>query len=213
MLDMFEQCPLKWYDKYILKNKEPSGPALEYGNFVHGAIEDYLRSDKPLPAELTDNYSLINSIKAQFAEQSKAELKMGVSKALAPCEFFGHGVWGRGAADVALIHHSSDSAFIGDWKTGKVMEKEDQLKILAMMLFKHYSKLNTISAANLWLKGNKIGEVYTFHRKDETAMWVDLLKRLSKMYAAVGTPAAVETKPGFICNFCPVSNCKWNKKS
>jgi hypothetical protein len=211
MLDTFEQCPLKWYSKYILKQKEPEGPELVYGNFVHGSIEDYLRGAKELPTELDKNRALIDSIKRQFSDQSKSELKMGVSKELKPCEFFGHGVWGRGAADVALIHYNSDAAFIGDWKTGKKRDKEDQLMILSLMLFKHYGKLQTISAANIWLKDNTLGEVYTFTRDQEQARWVQLLKRLQPMYAAIGTEKAIETRPGFVCNFCPVKSCKFNK--
>lgn len=211
MLDVFEQCPLKWYDKYILKNKEPSSPALEHGNFVHKSIEDYLMNRADLPEELQRNKPMVESIKRQFKDQSKAELKMGVTQALKPCEFFGHGVWGRAAADAAVIHYDSDSAFLGDWKTGKKHDKEDQLKIQAMMLFKHYGKLQKITGCNIWLKDNTMGEMYTFHRTNETQMWVELVKRLTPMYAAVGTEKAVETRPGFICNYCPVKSCKWNK--
>ena len=211
MLDMFETCPSMWYNKYILKLKEPSSANLEYGNFVHGSIEDYLMNRKDLPEELLKNRPLIESIKSQFRDLSKAELKMGVSRELTPVEFFGHGVWGRGAADVAIIHYNSSSAFVGDWKTGKKRDKEDQIKILSMLLMKHYGKLQTVSGANIWLKDNTIGEVYTFHRADEQKLWVDLLRRLQPMYAALGTEKANETRPGFACNFCPVKNCKWNK--
>jgi hypothetical protein len=211
MLSTFEDCPLKWYDRYILKNKEPETESTRYGKYVHGSIEDYINGKRELPEDLQRNKALVDSVKSQFRDQSKVELKMGVTKELSPAEFFGNDVWGRCAADVALIHNDSNHAFIGDWKTGKKFEKEDQLKIGAMMLFKHFDSLQSVSGCNLWLKYNKMGEVYTFERTKETQYWVDLLKRLDKMYKAVGTPAAVETRPGFMCNYCPVKNCKFNK--
>lgn len=211
MLDTWEQCPLKWYHKYILKEKEPSSPQLEHGNFVHKALEDYLMGRAPLPQELDRNASMVNAIKGQFKDQSRAELKLGVTKSLGPTEFFGKDVWGRAAADTAIIHYNSDCAFLGDWKTGKKMDKKEQLEIQAMMLFKHYGKLQKITGANIWLKDNTIGETYEFYRTNETDMWVSLLKRLQPMYDAIGTIKATETRPGFVCNFCPVKSCKWNK--
>jgi hypothetical protein len=80
-----------------------------------------------------------------------------------------------------------------------------------MFIFNKFPQLKTIKACNIWLKPNEMGEVYTFHKKDETEMWTQLLKRLSKMYNAVGTPNAETMTPGFLCGYCPVKACRFNK--
>lgn len=210
-LSCFEECPRKWHDKYILKNKESPSKEIEYGNFIHKSIENYLLDKGQLPSELDKNSALINSIKEQFKDQSAAELKMGLTEKLKPCEFFGKGVWGRSAADVALVHYNSANAFLGDWKTGKPREKEDQIKVQAMFLFKLFPKLQSIRGMNLWLKTNKRGDMYTFHREDEPKMWADLLPRINKMYNAVGTSNAQGMTPGPLCSYCPVKACQFNK--
>lgn len=207
MLTCYEDCPLKFYDKYILKNKEPESEALRYGNYVHKSIEDYLNCKRTLPADIPGK-TLVENVKSRFAS-GQAELKMGLRKDLTNTDFFGTGVWGRAAADAILTN--GDSLWCGDWKTGKIREKEDQLKILSLFLFRRYPQVKTIKSCNLWLQDNVMGEIYTFKRENEQDMWVDLLKRLDKMYSVVGTEKAAQPNPGFICNYCPVKSCKWNK--
>lgn len=211
MLETFEQCPLKFYDKHILKHKEPESEEAKYGMFIHENCERYISKRQDfLPEELQRNKPLIESVRHKFNGRSKAELKMGVTNTLAPADFFGRDVWGRGVADVSLVYDSPEACVL-DWKTGKVREKEDQLRIMALMTMALYPHIETVKAANIWLKDNKLGEVYTFKRADQQTLWLDIIKRLDKMYAAIGTDQAAEAKPSFVCSFCPVKSCKWNK--
>ena len=210
MLDTFEQCPKKWHRKYILKEKEPESEAIRYGNYVHKRIENFLRGDV-LPVDLDSNAAFISSIKNRFTKDSRAELKMGVTKELEKTGFFDFPVWGRGAADVVLMQEGKPHAFIGDWKTGKRRDKDDQLGILSLFLMKHYPAIEKVTACNLWLQTNEVGDIYTFTKDSEKDRWAKLLTRLGKMYGSVGTQNAEVMKPTYLCGWCPVKTCHFNK--
>lgn len=208
MLDTFETCPKKWHDKYILKNKEPESEALRYGNHVHKSIEKYLKGETVDTAGIP-GMNLVESVKSQFSS-GFAELGVGVTEELKPTEFFSKNVFGRGKAD-AVILGNSNSALCADWKTGKKREKEDQLKILSLFLFKKFPDLKKVVGCNMWLELGEVGEIFTFHKENEGQMWADLLKRLQPMYNAVGTSNAEVMKPSYLCGYCPVKSCRFNK--
>lgn len=42
-LNNFFSCPWKWYFRNFLQLPEPTGPALQFGNLIHGAIENILK--------------------------------------------------------------------------------------------------------------------------------------------------------------------------
>lgn len=39
--DLYESCPLRYYSRYVLKNRGPSSTPLEIGLFAHKILEDY----------------------------------------------------------------------------------------------------------------------------------------------------------------------------
>lgn len=207
MIEKFENCPRSAFHKYILKEKEPPSPEIEYGNAVHKALENRVRSNIVLAADFAAWEPFAASI-VQSAGQPYAELKLGINRAMQPCGFFDAAVWGRSAADIVVI--KGDLAWVGDWKTGKKREKELQVKICAMFIFKHYPQVQRIHACNIWLKPNEIGELYRFYREKETDYWVDILQRVQKMEQAMELNYWPE-KPSGLCGWCSVKTCKYNR--
>lgn len=205
MLEKFENCPRSAFHKYILKEKEPSTPAIEEGNRVHKALEMRILHGTPLP-EAYQNYEQFAS--SLCSGTVHAELKMGITRRILPSGFFAPDVWGRCAADVVRI--SGNSALVADWKTGKPREKELQVKICAMFLFKHFPHLTKVTGVNIWLKEMRIGEVYTFYKEKEAEYWTDILKRVNAMEQALEKEYWPE-KPSGLCGWCPVTTCRYNK--
>lgn len=208
-LDTFNTCPRKFYHRYILKEKEPSSPALEHGNAVHAALEARVKGT-PLP-ECYRKYdpmaqSVINAWKRGMKVYT--ELKMGLAKEMELCGFFDKNVWGRGAADVLLV--MDDVAIIMDWKTGKKREKEEQLRILALFTFKHFPRVNYIKAANLWLEVGDVGTPYTWTREDEPQQWAVVLPQIQAIEKAFESDKWPE-KPSGLCGWCSVKACQFNK--
>jgi hypothetical protein len=206
MLEKFENCPRSAFHKYILKEKEPSTPAIEEGNRVHKALENRILHGTDLPSEYSKYESFAASIMRGIP--ARAELKMGINRELRPADFFASNVWGRCAADVVLM--CDQFAWVGDWKTGKPREKELQVKICAMFLFKHFPHLTKVTGVNIWLKEMRIGEAYTFYKEKESEYWTDIIKRISNMENALATEYWPE-KPSGLCGWCSVKSCKFNK--
>ena len=46
MLNNFFECPWKWYFRNMLQLPEPESPSLEFGNVVHSAIDEILKTGK-----------------------------------------------------------------------------------------------------------------------------------------------------------------------
>jgi len=50
-------CPESWRRRYVLHEQTPTATALVFGSAVHGAIETYLRTGKPLEDAWRENWS------------------------------------------------------------------------------------------------------------------------------------------------------------
>lgn len=209
-LDVFEQCPKRFYHKYILKEKEPPSPALEYGNAVHKACEEYL-TNKTISAP----HRFVEIIK-RHAQGKKCfvEQKMGLDSILQPIGFFDVRVWGRAAADVLIVDYPN--ALFVDWKTGKMREGTQywkgptQLIILALFIFKHFPRVEKITAFNIYLDAEKIGEQFTILRSKEPALWGAMLPKIQAVEQAI-LLNKFPMMPGPLCGYCPVKQCPNNR--
>lgn len=194
-----EKCPQEFYRRYILKEKSTS-PALEHGNAVHKAIEEYLKNKtSPLAKIGGPAASLVESIK--YKAKGKilcVEQKMGLNGIIEPVGFFDDNVWGRGAADVIIIDYPN--AVLADWKTGKVREKVAQLAVLALFVFKHYPRVEKITAFNVWLDHGKIGQIYTFTRDMESTLWATMMPKIEAAETFAKNPP--DRMPACQCGWC-----------
>lgn len=209
-LDTFEQCPRKFYHRYILKEKEPSSPAPEKGNAMHKACENYLLGKGPQP-----QYALVEPVKRQaVGKKLMVEAKLGLNGALEPSGFFDDRVWGRIAVDVLILDYPN--AVVVDWKSGKVQEGAKwwkgpkQLQILAMFVLKHFPKIERVTALNIYLEHDKAGEAFVFTRAQEAAMWAQLLPAIERMENAIRSNSFC-MMPGPLCGFCSVKSCPNNR--
>ncbi len=208
-LDTFDQCPRKYYHRYILKEKEPESPAMLYGQQVHAALENRING-APLPEHMMKFSPMAESVVNAWQTGMKCytELKMGITRKFEPCDFFDKGIWGRSAADVIL--KKDDAAMVFDWKTGKKREKELQLLILALFTFIHFPTVNIVTGVNLWLESGDIGTPYRFERSQVPTLWRPVLERILKMEKACAENKWPEL-PGPLCGYCPVKTCQFNR--
>ena len=205
MLSTFEECPRKFHSRYILKEKEPPSPALEKGREIHKQCEDYLRGGDVAPFLAVA--SVRNSAKGK---KLAVEQKMGLNGQMEPVGFFEDNVWGRGAADVIILDDAK--AFMVDWKTGKVREKEDQLAILShAFVFPHYPRIQEITACNIFLEHGKTGAIRKYTRDQSAAFWQQFLPRIERMEKAVESNS-FSMMPGPLCSWCHVSQCPNNRR-
>lgn len=210
-LDTFEQCPKRYYHRYILKEREPETEVTKHGTMVHEALEFRVKEDRPLPEAYSSYESLAKSIadhKSDPTVKVITEMPVALTWKFQPCEFFSPDVWGRGKADVVMI--KKDKAWIGDWKTGKVREKPDQVKIMAAFMFKLFPEVTKISAHNIWLQQGKLGEKYQFSKEHEPVLWAEIVGKVERIEKAY-EKNRFDPKPSGLCGFCNVKVCPNNR--
>lgn len=210
VFDAFENCPLRYKHKYILREKEPETEHTRHGNLVHSALENRVRNNEVLPVPYRVYEPLAGSV-ARAASKPGAcvltEYPFGVNRKLEPVGFFDKNVWGRGKGDVIIVN--GPRAWIGDWKTGKRREKKDQLEIFSAFLFVCNPEVETVTATNLWLKEGKVGEIFIFHKRDTGQVWAEITRKAERIEKAVETDR-FPPKPSPLCAYCAVHKCQFN---
>ena len=216
-LECFEQCPQKFYGKYILKIKEPPSEALIKGRAIHNALEKFLKQGAVDPA--IEKFMPLAQAVLQNAKGKKlaTEQKIGLNGIMEPVGFFDDNVWGRGAADFIILDYPN--TFLGDWKDGKgdkpwsyveKYEKPTQLAILALFIFKHYPRVNKVTSCNIYLEHGRFGKVYTFTRDQEAALWGAIMPKIEALERAIASSQYVKV-PGPLCGYCPQKSCQHNR--
>ena len=209
----FEKCPKQYYHLYVAKDikQDPNQKHFLYGNEVHKAAEEYVRDGVPLPAKFNEFQTPLDMLK-RIPGEKLCELKLGLTKDLEPCEFFGDNVWWRGAIDLLILDKENKTATIIDYKTGKSQYADTrQLGLLSIAVFKKFPEIEKIKAGLMFLVSKEIiKEEYNNTRIDEMyTEWDRLILRMNTAYdSGVFNPI-----PNFACkSFCPVQSCAhWGK--
>jgi RecB family exonuclease len=212
-LSKFTQCPRAAYHAYVLKEKEPETPEMAEGKRVHKAFEDRVIGNRPLPPELAKYEPMVYAMKQkqEAGYDLQAEVKYGIDVFGQPTGFFDDHVWGRGAADVVLLAPDKRSGIIFDYKTGKRRDSDEQLSILALFVFSWIPQLEKITGANIWLRENKIGKAYEITREKLPEIKGNIERTLDAAETADAKGEWPE-KPSHLCGWCPVLQCRFNKK-
>jgi hypothetical protein len=211
-LDLFKQCPQKYYRLRVLKDvKDPPAEHLNYGLAVHKAAEDYIGKGVPIPekyvAILKTSLDRLNAMEGE----KHCELRLGLTQGLEPCGFFDPDVWWRGVADLIII--KDDSAYVVDYKTGKSSKYADtkQLELLSLAVFKHFPQVKKIKGGLLFVVANDL--IKANYEQDKAGVyWTKWLEDTGRLEAAI-TNDVWNAKPNFTCRqYCPVHDCQHNGK-
>jgi hypothetical protein len=211
-LDLFKQCPQKYYRLRVLKDvKDPPAEHLNYGLAVHKAAEDYIGKGVPIPekyvAILKTSLDRLNAMEGE----KHCELRLGLTQGLEPCGFFAPDVWWRGVADLIII--KDDSAYVVDYKTGKSSKYADtkQLELLSLAVFKHFPQVKKIKGGLLFVVANDL--IKANYEQDKAGVyWTKWLEDTGRLEAAIASDVW-NAKPNFTCRqYCPVHDCQHNGK-
>lgn len=209
-LDMFEQCPKKYYHLKVKKDfrEDFSGEVAEYGNRAHKAFELFFDKDKPLPMDLKHHLKRIEKIKqapgAQYVEQ-----KLALTRKFEPTGYFDSDVWVRGQADYGKIKDTT--AIIFDWKFGKMKDVPDQLELMAAMFLAFNEEVDVVIASFYWAQDKQFVP-YRLERKDLVRIWNKFLPRVDKVETAIKTTDFPAKTSGLCKRYCPVLSCPHNGK-
>ena len=206
-LTSFETCPRRYYLLSVAKTvKEPQSDELLYGNRVHKAMENRLKTGEPLPGSMMTLEPYAQAVIAKPG-QRLVEQKYAITDNFEQTTWFAKDVWARSVADAIVIN--GDKLAVLDWKTGNKKPDSAQLRMSAAMMFHIYPYVQTVTTAFVWLKDKDITSE-TLTRNDLPEVWADLLPRVKRLEIA-RAENKFPPKPSGICRkWCPVGkhNCE-----
>jgi hypothetical protein len=207
-LNTWSICNHQAARKYIIKDlpKEPESPEMKYGNDVHNAMEK--RLDPTAPHPLVDRFAQYEPFAAALDGRGVVpEMKLGITAQGAAVGFWDSSVWLRGKLDAPIV--GQQSAVLLDWKTGKVREDPYELEIQALLLQAKHPEIKMIVGRYVWLKENRLGEPHDC--SDTATTWKRVHKTMDDVAHAIKMETFEKT-PGALCGWCPVMDCKHNRK-
>ena len=136
------------------------------------------------------------------------ELEMALTRDKKPCAFDDENRWVRGIADLVII--DEDYAFVVDYKTGSNKYPDTkQLKLMALMLFEHFPKVNKVKAGLMFLaKDSFITAQYK--RADMEKHWGTFNKILTRLDASYEYDNW-RPNPTPLCGWCSVKTCEFQR--
>lgn len=188
-LQVFEQCPKKYYLQNVLKvpnMKFVENAATKRGKRIHKLFEDaalkMLRIknktattiDGGYPEEIYKFIPMMNKMVRAASEVLVEETK-AVDDDLHFVDYFAKNVWLRYGIDFGI--KVSTKAILIDWKTGKNWGKTDQLKLFAYIAMAIiWPDVNEVRASYIFVDSGEV-ESTTYHREDLDAIADDFLER------------------------------------
>lgn len=209
-LEMFRQCPRKYYEHKVLKlHPYKESPSTAHGNRVHAALEAYLQHGTPLPEDLNHYAWVCATIIDSLSPQARAEVEFAFRRDGAAC---GLKDWKNkhfmGLADVLDI--VGTHATVVDWKTGKSgYPKVEQLELMALFTFLSFPEVMTVAGVLFFLDDG------TVVPEDGSARWIrdDVPKLLAKWQAKTDeverhlAQKMWPATPNNLCGWCECSTC------
>lgn len=159
-LQLFEQCPLKFYFERIEKRKTPPSYALERGIDIHSKAEQFLLGNiATLPKELSKFTKEFQTIKRLGAI---AEEELTLDRHWQPVE--------NGWSDPRTWLRGKTDARVGNWfcdfKTGRKYDKhEDQARLYSNVLMQYNPAFDSVEVEFWYLDSGEVG-TYDFYRSD-----------------------------------------------
>ena len=220
-LSDYEQCPLKFKQKYIDKSypDDSDNPAFVKGNQIHKQLEDYVvwkgADDGAKPTLSTHTLKasqLVDSLHTACNGRIFPEKQIAVDHNWELCDWFDKPdvVKYRAIIDCLVFFGNTEILAI-DWKSGKVREYEDsptsQLRLTSTILFNLYPKVQTITTAYVFVEHTKTVKV-KFERPELEA----LQKPFDKAYIQVQEETEWKPKKNQWCNWCKTPDCPIKRK-
>jgi RecB family exonuclease len=202
----YEQCPQKFKFGRIDKLPEPSGEAAERGKKLHSYIEANIKNESDiLPEEIEHIRPSINELKSMNAE---AEKQFAIDLDWKPVQFFDKNARFRGVIDIYA--KNNDRAVVLDWKSGKVRDYSDQVRVYAAVSFAIDEELQSIKPVISFIDHKKEVEYPSIPREVYPSIRAELERRM----ATIDNDSVFAPNPNFLCRWCHYRKdnggpCKW----
>lgn len=223
-LSAFKTCPKQYSEIKVYKRVvEEQGEAAARGNYIHQELEKHLKSGSVLPLDvavfLPQVHAAIDwtggdrTFPGQPGHRGRlmfVEHQMALNTKLKRTEWLAPDVWARGIADLLVVDDTT--AWVVDWKTGKVKPDNKQLKLFALFVFYHFPYVTHCHTSFEWLQHNQHTRA-EFSVVDAQSLWSSFLPDLREYKDAFTTELWPEKPSGLCGGWCPVTDCQhWKPK-
>lgn len=207
-LTSFETCPKQFWHYRIKKDFKDSGnESSTYGEYVHKAIQRYIKNNIKLPLDIVHMQPAIDKYKNSQMQLSGTELQLAINSDYAPTGWFDKDVYCRVIIDAAYSYDSV--ALLLDWKTGKMKPDSEatQLSLAACVYMLHDANVDRVASRYVWLAHKGKTSNFTLNREDMPKVWNALAPRL-KRYQEAHKRDEFPANPSGLCRkWCPITSC------
>ncbi len=208
-LTAFEQCAYRYYRVRVLKDvADPPNETADWGTRVHKVMEDRVRDKTPLP-DWAIQWEPLASKFDKHGDKVFCEQKIGLTRGFRPTGFFDKDVWYRGVIDVGI---DGVTTFLGDYKTGKIKENNDQLKLFSATYMCSHDYVESCDTKYFWLKHKKTTSLKVT-RFEVPLIWQEFLPRVARLETAYDKDKWPKNPSGLCNGWCPVKDCPFWKPS
>lgn len=192
-----EKCALKYKFRYILNLPSAKSETAQRGIDSHKYIEDKLKINAPLPAQLSHYDTWLTQLQG---EGCFPEHKIAVDKNWELCGFEDPEAYIRSVLDLKYVVSPQEIA-IYDWKTGKIYDDHaDQKRLYSAMAFAEHPTVYSIKAIHVYVDLGKNVEM-GFHRDQIAALRAHWDQRIRNLELDV----EFIPSPGYHCKWCTYS--------
>ena len=204
-LQDFEGCPARYAaQRFYCTTVWQDTPQIVWGNRVHLTNEQYLKKIPVAEPELIEySQPFLRVIESTEKLNLDVELEIALDENLTRTSWFAENAWFRGKLDV-VVAKKEHTACIYDWKTGKVKDNPDQLKIFCAALAQVRPGTEVFIPKFIWLKDKSVsglGVPEMITREEIPGIWAGILGRVARMQKAWDTET-FPARPSFLCPWC-----------
>jgi len=205
----FEGCPKRYAEsKFYCRVAWVDTPQIIWGNRQHSAAENAV---KGLPVTDLEALAPVKKYTDAFIKQRTlgaevlAEMEIVLDRNMKPLKsakaWFSKDAWFRAKLDVTIIRGTTANLY--DYKSGKMKDDPDQLRICAAALAVVRPEIELYIPKFIWTKDQKVTGCEEITKDEIPGIWEGLIgrvKRMEQAWASENFPA----RPSGLCPWCAI---------
>lgn len=213
-LDRFKNCEHQFVEVKVYKRFPDDFNDGGWGDWVHKQIPAHFEKAQPWHQNILPYVPQIEAAVKWAGEGERFfEKKLAIGTNLQACDFFAPRVWGRGIADLLVLHRELRRARAIDWKTGKMKTDNEQLIRFSLLIFQSYPDIDSIDVSFEWLHSVHPRFPTTYKREQLPELWRTQLPILTQYKDAFQSETFRKRQSGLCNGWCPVTTCEyWRPK-
>jgi len=229
-LNTYMQCPRKFHLEYITKSfpKEEKSIHLVKGEQLHKQLEDYVlakngHATMPLgfSPEVRNALPYVDRLYTLY-QGVYPEAQVATRVDWTPTEWFAKDTAWRAIWDAVCL--SPNTAFIVDWKSGKINpygEGFGQLHLSALIALERFKDVAEVNAAYVYIEHQKVTPIKVVREAGQVTAEGKPIPHVAQLrtyfdqkFETVQLEKAWEPIPNEFCKWCPATKamCKFSRK-